>query len=69
MPEGPLDKALQIVQPQFAGIDDDRPGFDLGKIKDVVDQHEQVIARRVDGLGKLRLPRRQVSFAVFRQLI
>ena len=42
--ESPFDVASQIVKRQIGRVDDDRAGFDLGQIKNVVDQIEQVVA-------------------------
>jgi len=42
-------------------------GFDLGNIQDVVDQVEQVIAGRIDRLGKLDLLGAEVFLRVIRQ--
>ncbi len=42
-------------------------GFDLGNIQDVIDQVEQVIAGRIDRLGKLDLFSAEVVLRVFRQ--
>ena len=53
--EGALDVAVQIVEPQLADVDDHRARFDLRQVEDVVDQHQQIVAGRVDGLGELDL--------------
>ncbi len=39
-------------------------GFDLRQVEDLVDQLEEIVARRVDGLGELHLLAREVSVAV-----
>src|SRR5688572_11816202 len=51
------------------GLDRDGAGFDLREIQDVVDQGEQVRARRVDVLGKVRLLRGQVTARVLGKLL
>ena len=43
--EGALHVVVQIVQSDLAGVDNHGPGFDLGQIENVINQHEQVIAR------------------------
>ena len=53
--EGALDEALQLVQAHLADVDRDRARLDLRQVEDVVDQHQQVVARRVDRLGELDL--------------
>ena len=67
--EGARDIAVQIVQPQFAGFHHHRARFDLRQIEDVVDEHQQIVAGAVDGLGEFGLLRRQVAFGVFGQLV
>ena len=67
--EAALDRALQVVQPQLADLHRDRARLDLRQVQDVVDQHQQVVAREVDGLRELHLPRRQVAVAVLAQLV
>jgi hypothetical protein len=56
MTERPLDEVVQVGEHHLAHVDDDRPGLDLGQIEDVVDEVQQVIPGRMDGLGELRLP-------------
>ena len=53
--EAALDRALQVVEAQLADVDRDRARLDLRQVEDVVDQHQQVVARRVDRLGELDL--------------
>ena len=53
VPEGPLDVAVQLVQPQLADVDDHRARLDLRQVENVVDQHQQIVAGRVDRLGEL----------------
>ena len=42
-------------------------GFDLGNVQDVIDQVQQVIARRMDRLGKPHLFVAQVAFRILGQ--
>jgi len=42
-------------------------GFDLGNIENVVDQIEQIIARRINGFGKLQLLRIQIALGIIHQ--
>ena len=67
--ERALDVALQVEQPQLADVDDDGARLDLRQIEDVVDEGEQVVARRVDRLRRLDLPQAQVAFAVLGELV
>ena len=53
--EGALDVVVQVVQAQFADVHDDRARLDLGQVENVVDEHQQVVAGRVDRLGELHL--------------
>ena len=69
VPEGPFDVALQVVQTELARVDHHRAGLDLRQVEDVVDEHEQVVAGRVDRLGELRLLDRQVAFGVLAELV
>ena len=45
VPERPLDVAVQVVQPQLAGVHHHRARLDLRQVEDVVDEHQQVVAR------------------------
>ena len=40
VPEGPLHVVLQILEAHLPGVHDHRARFDLGEIKDVVDQRQ-----------------------------
>ena len=42
-------------------------GLDLGEVEDVVDQRQQIVARRIDRVGELDLLRVQVAVAVLPQ--
>ncbi|MNN53243.1 hypothetical protein D3C81_1679860 [compost metagenome] len=42
-------------------------GFDLGDVENIVDQVQQVVTGRIDGLGELHLLFAEVALAVFRQ--
>ena len=67
--ERALDVVVQVVEPQLADVDHDRARLDLRQVENVVDQHQQVVAGRVDRLGELGLLRREVAVGVLRQLI
>ncbi len=69
VPEGALHIALQVVEAQLARLHRHRTGLDLGKIQDVRDQREQLVARAVDGLRELHLLRVEVAVGVARQLV
>ena len=69
VPEGALDVVVQVGEPQLADVDDHRARLDLGQVEDVVDQRQQVVARRVDRLGELDLLGRQVAVGVLGELI
>ena len=45
----------------------DVPGFDLRQIEDVVDEIEQIVARRLDGAGELDLFVREIALRVVAQ--
>ena len=53
--EGPLHVLLEVLHRHLADLDRHRSGFDLRQVEDVVDQVEQVGARRVDRSGELDL--------------
>ena len=53
--ERAIDITMQIGEPQLADIDHDRARFDLRQIENVVDEHQQIVARRVDRLGEFGL--------------
>ena len=59
--ERAIDVIMQIAEGDIADIDDDRAGFDLRQIENVVDEREQIVAGRVDRLGKLNLSAREVA--------
>jgi hypothetical protein len=65
MAEGPLDVAVEIGEPQLAHVDHDRARLDLREVENVVNQHQQVIAGRVNRFGKLHLPGREIPIRVF----
>src|SRR5205814_5136377 len=67
--EGALDVILQLAKGDIADIDDDRTGFDLGQVENVVDQREQIVARGVNRAGKLHLTGAEVLVCIARQLI
>ena len=64
MAEGALDIAAQIVEVKVGGVDCHRAGLDLGQIENVVDQRQQIVARRVNRLGELDLLDRQIAALV-----
>ena len=65
--ERALDVFPQLAERVLADLDRHRPRLDLGHVEDVVDQREQVGARRVDRLGELLLLGRQVPVGVVRE--
>ena len=67
--EAPLDRAVQVVDAHLADVDRDRARLDLRQVEDVVDQHQQVVARRVDRLRELDLLAGQVAVRVLAQLV
>ena len=67
--EAALDRAVQVVEAQLADVDRDRARLDLRQVEDVVDQHQQVVARRVDRLRELDLLAGQVAVRVLAQLV
>ena len=62
-------RALQVVEAQLADVHHHRAGLDLRQVEDVVDEHQQVVARRVDRLGELDLLAAQVALRVLAQLV
>src|SRR4029078_637455 len=67
--ERAFDEVPQVIQAQLAHIDLDRARLDLRQVENVIDEVEQVVARRVNRLGKLRLLGRQIAAGILRQLI
>ena len=67
--EGAGDIAVKIVEQNLADLDHDRAGFDLRQIKNVVDQHQQVVAGAVNGFGGIGLFECEVTFGVLCQLV
>ena len=67
--ERALDEAVQVHEPHLTDVDDDGPGLDLGQVQNVVDEIQEVVPGRVNGLGEFRLPGAQVSVGVLRELI
>ena len=53
--ERALDIAAQLIEHQVGGLDRHGSGLDLRQVEDVVDQREQIVPGRVDGLGELDL--------------
>ena len=53
--ERALDVVVQVGEPQLADVEHDRARLDLRQIENVVDQHQQVVARRVNRLGVVGL--------------
>jgi hypothetical protein len=41
--EGALDVILKLAEADIADIDDDRSGFDLRQVENVVDQRQQIV--------------------------
>ena len=48
-------------------VHSDRPGFDLGKVKDIVDQGEKIVARGMDGLRIFDLLGGKITCRILRQ--
>ncbi len=69
MPEGAQHIDPQLLERVLGHFQRDRAGLDLGQVKDVVDQREQVAARRMDGAGKLHLPGHEVALRIVGQLL
>src|SRR5204863_7241465 len=69
VPECPLDVAVQILEQQVGRVDDNRAGFDLRQIENVVDQRQQVVARRMDRLREFDLLAGQVAARILAQLV
>ena len=53
--ERPLDEVPEVLQPHLTHIDLEGAGFNLRQVENVVDEVQEIAARRVDGLGKIRL--------------
>ena len=66
-PERPLDEVAHVGERDVADVDVHPPGLDLREVEDVVDQVEQVRARRVDRAGELDLLVAQVPLRVLAQ--
>src|SRR5207248_2002894 len=69
VPEGAIDEVVQVVQAQFARLDDYRARLDLGQVENVVDERQQIVARRMDRLGEVHLFARQVPLGVSAKLV
>ena len=67
--ERALDVALQLVQPHVRRVHHDGAGLDLRQVEDVVDQRQQIVARRMNRLRELDLLRHQVAGRVLAQLV
>src|SRR5207248_6660145 len=67
--EGPLEHWLQLADRPVRDVQRYRAGFDLRQVEDVVDELEQVRARRPDDGRVLDLLRQQVAVGVGRQLL
>ena len=67
--ERALHVAAQLVQAQLAHVHRDRARLDLRQVEDVVDEHEQVVARRVDRLRELHLLAGEVALGLRAQLV
>src|SRR6185369_15847830 len=66
--EGALEVVAQLLQSRRPRVQRrHRAGLDLREVQQVVDQGEQVHARRVDGLGELHLLRREIAAGVVRE--
>src|SRR5712671_628139 len=69
MPECAIDGLSQTNKRKVFNFDRNRARLDLGQIQDIVDEIEQVRARRVDVPGEFDLPVRQGSRTVFCELL
>ena len=69
MAERALQQIVQIREVHFADIEHDRARFDLRQIENIVDERQQIVARRMNRLGVLGLPASEVAVRVLRQLI
>ena len=67
--EGTFNIVLQVGKEQIPGINRYRSRFNLGKIQDVIDQRQQIITGRMDGLGIIDLLEVQISVRIARELI
>ena len=67
--EGAVDALAQRVEGDLLGLDGDRARLDLRQIEDVVDEGQQIGARRVDVLGEVDLLAGQVAADVLGQLL
>ena len=67
--EGAVDEGRELGEADLARVHDHRARLDLREVEDVVDEHQQVGARRVDGLRELGLAPREVALGVLRELV
>ncbi len=68
VPESPIDVVAQIGDSDLDDVDAHRPGFDLGKVEDLVDEREEIRARLMNGARVLDLPRGEVLVPVVDEL-
>src|SRR5579883_3220260 len=59
----------QIGEEYLLGFHRDGSGFDLGEIKDVADQVQEIRARAVNGASELNLLRRQIAVRILGKLL
>ena len=64
MAERLLDEVPEVLQPHLAHIDVESAGFNLRQVENVVDEVQEIAARRVNGLGKIRLLGRQIAVGI-----
>lgn len=69
VPKRAIDVVAEIFELQLADVQNDRAGLDLGKIQNVVNQRQQIIARGMNGLGELGLAAGEIPLGILRQLI
>ena len=69
MAERAIDVASQLLEAVVLDVHGHRARLDLRQVEDVVDEREQVVARRVDGLRELHLLAGEVAGRVLRELV
>ena len=67
--EGAFHVVVQVGEPELADVHGHRARLDLREVEDVVDEEEKVRPRRVDGLGELRLPAREIAVGILGKLV
>ena len=62
-----LDLVLDVLELDLADVYGHRPGLDLRKVQDVIDEREKIASGHVDRSGMFHLFGREVSFRVLVQ--